>query len=520
MPSVLSSKYDHITGIEAWRNNLRIMTSAVERLRSSLGPNGAYKMVVYNRGPEKVVKITRDAVSVLEEFAIQFPTVTVISEAAKIQRQEVGDGVTQFAIFTTALLRKADELVSRGVHPNIILRGYLEATKKALEIIGTSSKNPENNELNKVLETVDCGRQLLTKETCAMLLEAYNFATEDGKFDKDKVRITRKPGGISSESKLIKGIMLKKGKLHPNMPDTVEHPRIAVTSGRIGSNRLEVKMKKEGPPPIKLEITNANQLANYRDAEKDREKQALEKIRTLGINVLFCQQPIDNFAKGKLCETGVLAFETVAREDCVTISRATHANLVGSLADLSECDIGKAEKLEILKIGLEKTVSLTGCDGVTFLLSGSTQQALDEFESLIHRSLSVLQLANEGGKTVPGGGATEMHLAQELRIFAKQFQGREQLAIDDFADALMEIPRCLALNNGLNVNDILSELRKLHAEGSNEAGVGPVNCENKVCIELSEVKSSIIKRAYEVALLMLRIDEQITWKELAKFHKK
>jgi chaperonin GroEL (HSP60 family) len=127
---------------------------------------------------------------------------------------------------------------------------------------------------------------------------------------------------------------------------------------------------------------------------------------------------------------------------------------------------------------------------------------------LIHNSLIILQLANERGKTVPGGGATEMHLAQELLIFAKQFQGRGQLAIDDFADALMRIPRCLALNNGLNVDDILGELRKLHAEGLTEAGVGPVNCKNNVCIELSEVKSSIIKRAFEVALLMLRIDDR------------
>jgi chaperonin GroEL (HSP60 family) len=520
LPSVLSSKYDHVKGIEAWRKNLQITALAVDRVRSSLGPNGAYKMVTYNRGPEKIIKITKDAVPVLEEFAIQFPIVTVVSEAAKIQRQEIGDGVTQFAIFTSALLRKADELESKGIHPNTILQGYLEAAKKALEIINTTSNNLENDQMGKILETVDCGKQLLTKETSGMLLEAYLLTTKGGKLDKDKVRIIRKPGGTSSESILIKGVMLKKGKVHPHMPDIIENPRIAVTSERIGLNRLEVKMRKEGPPPIKLEITKALKLAEYQNAEKDRKVEALERIKALHINVLFCQQPIDSFTKSKLCEMGVLAFETVNREDCELISRATNASLVGNLLEMSERDIGKAEKAEIGKIGLEKTVILVGCDNVTFLLRGSTQQALDEFESLIHNSLTILQFANSEAKTVPGGGAIEMHLAKELQVFAMQFPGKEQLAILDFAEALMEIPRCLALNYGLNANDTIGELRRLHAEGFSEVGIGPYNCQSNVCVELSEVKSSIIKRAYEVASLLLRIDEQITWKESVKFHKK
>jgi chaperonin GroEL (HSP60 family) len=274
-PAVFPSKWDHVKGIEAWRSNLRITTSAIEKVRSSLGPNGAYKMVVYNRGPEKVVRITRDAIPVLEEFAIQFPVVTVISEAAKIQRRELGDGVTQFAIFSAALLKRADDLISKGVHPNLILNGYQEAAKEALRIIETGSRNLQEHELGKILETVDCGRHLLTIETRAMVLKAYALAAEDGKLNEDKIRITRKPGGIVSESKLINGIMIKKGKLHPNMPDIVENPKIVVTSGRIGVNRLELKMKNEGATPIKLEINSTNNLTDYQEAEKERKTEML-----------------------------------------------------------------------------------------------------------------------------------------------------------------------------------------------------------------------------------------------------
>jgi chaperonin GroEL (HSP60 family) len=279
-------------------------------------------------------------------------------------------------------------------------------------------------------------------------------------------------------------------------------------------------MEGEGPTKIKLEITDPEKLVQYQESEKELKNRALEKARSLKVNVLFCQQPIDNFVKSKLSDMGILAFESTDREDLKAISKATSANLLGNLLEISEHDVGKAEKLETEKISLEKIVTLTGCEGATFLLRGSSPQALDELEALIQNSLTLLHTAKSEGKTVAGGGAIEMHLAKELKVFAKQFPGKEQLAIDAFAQALMEIPKCLASNNGLEVNDTIPELIKLHAEGLNEVGVGQYRCHENVCCDLSEVKSSIIRRAYEVATLMLRIDEQISYKEVAKFHKK
>ena len=518
--NVLSPNYTYLKGKDAWRNNLQLTAMAAERIRTSLGPNGAYKMVTYNRGPEKVVKVTRDAVSMLQEIAFQYPTIVILSEAAKIQRQELGDGVKAFVILTAGLLKKADELISRGVHPAVVLKGYEEAAKKALETIDANSQTLPDSELDVVLEAVDCGRSTLNAELRRILLEAAAIARKSGKLDKEKIRIIRKPGASQTETKLIKGLVIKKSKVHPNMPDNIKNPRIALTSERIGTNRLEVKMPSEGPFHMKFDISSPQNMAGYRDAEKQRKANALKKLEDLNVNVLFSQQPIDDFSRSKLLGMNVLAFENVDQRELALIAKATGAKLVGPLGELGESDVGAADALETDKIGLEKTVSLVGCDFATFLVRGSNLQALDELELLIDNSLSLLQVAANSQKTVAGAGAIETQIARQLKTFALQFPSREQLAVDNFARAMLEIPRCLATNNGLNPDDALSQLRKLHAEGSNECGIGADgSCGGKVCVEVAEVKKAVVRRAFEVATLMLRIDEQVTAKEIPKFHK-
>jgi archaeal chaperonin len=517
--NVFSPNQEHLKGKDAWRSNLRLTALAAERIRSSLGPNGAYKMITYNRGPEKIVKVTKDAVAVLQELAIQYPTLVVLSEAAKIQREELGDGVKCFVILTAELLKKADQLVAKRIHPSVILKGYQEAAKKALETINANSQKMDPKQLAKLLDSVDCGKGYLTPELRDMLIEAVKIANRDGKLDKAKIRIIRKPGGSQSETKFIKGLIIKKGKLHPNMPNAVQRPRIAVSTERIGTNRLEIKMPGQGPFHMKFDIMTPQDLEGYLDAENQRKIDALKKLREFGVNVLFCQQPIDDFSKAKLFGMGVLAFDSVDRADLTLISKSTGAKMVGNLSELEETNIGIAEKLEIDKIELEKTVNLSGCDFGTFLIRGSNLQALDELELLIGNSLSLLRTAMDSGKTVAGGGATEFQVANALKTFALQFPGREQLAIISFAEALLELPRCLAVNNGLNPDDALLNMGKLCFEGS-DFGLGADGAFGEVCVEVSEAKNSAIRRAFEVATLMLRIDEQVRARESQpRFHK-
>jgi len=314
--------------------------------------------------------------------------------------------------------------------------------------------------------------------------------------------------------------MVRKTKLHPNMPDEVTKPRIAITSGRIGHNRVEVKMPGEGRFNMRFDIQNPEQLTTCQQAEREQKRLAIEKLIELGVNVLFCQQPIDSFTKSKLLDMGVLAFESVNREDLTLIAKATRANVVASITDLRERDVGEAEKLEIEKLNSDKIVTLTVPEYATFLLRSSTTQSFDEFELFIRNGLTLLKTAFENPNVVPSCGATETRIAQELSDFALEFSGKQQLAINGFAKALMEIPHCLAENNGVNPDDTIAQLVKLHAEGYLCYGILADGSCGNAYYELSTVKTSVIKRAYEFVTLMLRVDQQITRKEIVKFHKK
>ena len=469
MATIISPKYQRTTGKDAWRENMRLAIFAADKIRSTLGPQGAYKMVTYNRGPEQVVKITKDAIAILDELAIQYPPAVIIAESAKLQREEAGDGVASFVVLLSALLKKADELFANKIHANTIIHGYRLATDKALEIIENQA-TISNSVNSEVLDVVDCKRNLLTPQLRSMIMQAYPLAFSDGKFDKENIRFVKKPGGSIQESNLIKGIVVKKEKAHPNMPDRIENLRIAISSERPGINRLDIKMKSEGPTQIKLSIQTADQMRKYKEAEERLRSEALNKMIKLKANVLLCEQPIDEVLKDKLLFKGIFALEKVDKKDTQAVAKATGAKIVGKLENITEKDLGIADELYTGRIELEKTVTIQGCSGATFLLRGSTAQAIDELETVIRNSLTVLKIFDLDSRVLPGGGAIETYLSNELKNYAKSFASREQVAIESFAAALMDIPKCLAENYGLNPIDTLLELRNRHAEGLSDYG--------------------------------------------------
>jgi chaperonin GroEL (HSP60 family) len=516
--NIISSRYQRTTGKEAWRENLRYAIFAADKVRSSLGPKGAYKMVTYNKGPERVVKVTKDAVAILDELAIQYPPSVIISESAKMQREEAGDGVATFVIFASALLKKADELLNLGIHPNTIIHGYSLATNKAREIIDRQAIAGSSGD-SDILDIVDCKRNLLTPQIRSMIRQAYPYAFCDNRYDKEKVRFLKKTGGCLKDLRLIKGVVIKKQKAHPNMSDKIKDLRIAITSEKLGINRLEIKMPGQGPYHINLNVKTPQQIQQYSETIQKLKAEPIKKLTGLNVNVLLSEQPLEENLKAEFLVKGIFALENVDKKDTQAVAKATDAKIVGSLSELTEEDIGKAEDLSTGKLELEKTVTFGGCKGATFLLRGSTMQMMDELETAIKNSFTILKLMNDDGKVLPGGGAVETHIAEELKAYAREFPSREQVAIEAYSDALMEVPRCLAANYGLNPTDTLLELKNHHAEGNYNVGVCQNSCHEMVCQEPLKVKRSVFRRAFEVSMLMLRIDELIISKEIPKFHK-
>ena len=465
------------------------------------------------------MKVTKDAVAILDELTIQYPPAVIIAESAKMQRQEAGDGVATFVVILSALLKKADELFSMKIHANTIIHGYFLAQNKALEILDKQAI-AQNGIDSEVLDTIDCKRGLFTPKIRSMIMEAYPVASTDGVFDKDNIGFLKKTGGSIQESTLIKGVVIKKEKAHPNMPDKLQNLRIAITSERPGINRLDVKMKNEGRPQIKLNIQTVDQMRKYKETEKSLRSEALDKMIKLKANVLLCEQPIDDSLKDKLLFNGIFALEKVDTKDLQAVSKATGAKVVAKLNDITQEDLGIADELYTGSIELEKTVTFKGCKGATFMLRGSTSQTIDELETAIRNSLTVLKILGDDIRVLPGGGASESHIAEELKQYAKSFASREQIVIEAFGNALLDIPRCLAENYGLNPTDVLIELKHHHAEGFNKCGINEQGSGELVCKEPLKVKRSVIRRAYEVSTMMLRIDELIISKEIPKFHKK
>ena len=476
-------------------------------------------MVVYNRGPEQVVKVTRDAIAVLDELAIQYPPTTMVAESAKMQREEAGDGVTTFVILLSALLKKADQLMANKIHPNTVVHGYFLATNKALEIMDQQATAPSVT-VDDILDVVDCKRELLTPEIRLMISDAYSFACSEGRYEKEHIRFIKKPGAHARESSLIKGVVIKKEKAHPNMPDRAKNLRIAITTEKPGINRLELKMKGQGPVPIKLDIKNAGQMKEYHEAENKLKTEALDRLTELGVNVLLCEQQLETGLKDKLRCMGVFAVEKVDKNDTLAVAKVTGAKPVCQLRELTEEDIGKADELYAERIGLEKMVTIQGCKGATFLLRGTTPQGIDELEAAIRNAMTALKVMAKDNRVLPGGGAVETHIAQELKRYSKTFGSKEQVVIDSFSEALMDIPRCLAENYGFNPTDAILELTKHHNDGEKNFGLSEDGCVDSACLEPARIKRSVIRRANEVSALMLHIDELLISKEIAKFHKK
>jgi archaeal chaperonin len=518
MEQIISPHYQRLNGKEAWRQNLHIIIYAADKIRSTLGPKGAYKLVTYNKGPEQVVKVTKDAIAVLDELAIQYPPAIIVAESAKMQRQEAGDGTASFVVFLSALLKKADELLNMKIHPNTIVHGYYLATEHTLELLEKqATAEPESFD---ILDTVDCKRNLLTSNIRSIIKQVYPFAFIDERFDINNIRFLRRNGGGVDESVLIRGVVVKKAKAHPNMPDTLKNLRIALISKRLGFDRLELKMPKEGPTPIRLNIKSADQLRQYHEEEIRLKTTSMQKLADLNVNVLLCQQPIEDYQKSLLVKMGVFALERVSQEDFTAIANASGAKVIADLKELTDEDVGFADQLSADRIELENIVTFSGCKSATILLRGNVPQAIDELETVIKNSLTTLKILDDDRRILPGGGATEVQLAEQLHSYAKSLSGREQVVVDAYASALMDIPRCLAENYGLNVTDSVLELRNRHDQAENSVGICEEGCQSWVSIEPLKVKRSIIRRACEVSLLMLRIDELLISKEIPKFHKK
>jgi archaeal chaperonin len=520
-PQILLKNRGRLTGKDAWRQNLNLASLAAFKIGSSLGPKGAYKLVTYNRGPEMVMKVTKDPLDVVDELGIEHPAIMTLAEAAKIQRQHTGDGIATLLVLVSALLTEADKLIEMGFHPNMILEGFLKATEKSIAITTEIAKNIAEDLDNHLLEVVDCGRELLSRRFRGELSGAISRVAEGVVVDPSRIRIVKKQGGQTSDSELVRGVILRGGKAHPSMPDVIDAPKIAFLI-KLETRRMELKAVDEGPFNVKVNITTRGEIQLFKNEEIRLRARLVEMIKASGANVLICRTKMADQFSDRLSRQGIFAMHFVGPEDFEEAARASGATIVASADQLQREDLGAAKKLEVDKIKPEDIVILHCDRGATLLLRGSTPELLQELEKTVRRALLILKHSRSNPKVVPGGGAVFVELASQLRRYALTFEGRDQFVIGSFADALEEIPECLSRNYGLDPVDLLIQLRNHHSNGHQAMGVGEEGCVDMYdanVIELGSVCRANIHRAYELVSLLLRIDDCFYVKDIPKFHK-
>lgn len=494
---------------------------SAQKVESTLGPRGAYKMVTFNRGPERIIKVTKDSVEMLKELEVQYPAVKTLSEAAKLHREEVGDGVSTMVIIIAGLLRESERLMDKKVHPNVILRGYLAATKEALVVIEKAAAE-KGDSRNQILDVAECGRKLLTPGLRASLLEAAARAESQGGIDLKRIRVVTKSGGSVADSRLIKGVMVKKERLHPSMPEELHNVKVAVVNKTFDNKPLEILMKGQGAFHIKLDITEAQQVGKFKKEERRMNDALVDAVDRAGAKVVFCRAKIVQPVADEMARRGITAFELIGQEDMDAVAEATGATTVGDVKNIEAKDLGQVDALKVEKIeGLEYVI-IEAPKGSTILIRGSSLEHVDETERVVKNVVRLFRNAKKDPRTVPGGAAIYMQIAAHLKEYAVGFPGKEQVAIEAYAGVLETIAGSLIRNYGLSWSKTLPELRSYHAKGMHTMGIaqgGCVDMDKLGVRELASTARAAIRRAYDVTTLLVRVDEYFYVREVAMVHK-
>ena len=504
---------------DARRSNMMAAQVISEILKSTLGPRGMDKMLIDSLGD---ITITSDGATVLDEIDVQHPAAKMMIEVAKTQDDEVGDGTTTSVIFAGELLAKAEELLEENIHPSLIISGFQKASEKALEVLAKASidVNMDDHETLMNLsntsirsKTVSSEREHLSK----IVIDAIKQIIEerDGTIiaDVDNVQIVKKEGQGLEQTQLIRGLVIDKEAVHAGMPKKIKEAKIALLDAALEVKKTEIDAE--------IRITNPDSIKKFLDSESDMLKKKVDQVVETGANVVFCQKGIDDVAQHFLAKAGVLAVRRVKKSDMEKLAKATGGKTVNNLVDLTKEDLGSCGLVEERKIGDDRMVFVEECSdprSVAIFVRAGLERMLDEAERSLNDALYVISDIAETPKMVAGGGSIELELAKAVRDYAPQVGGREQLAVEAFADALEIVPRTLAINAGLDILDTMVDMKAAHAKsdgsymGVNVYDEGVVDMLQEGVVEPMVVKQQVIKSGVEVASMILRIDDVIAAK--------
>ena len=503
---------------DAQEYNISAARGVAESVRSTLGPKGMDKMLVDSTGD---VTITNDGVTILQTMDIDNPTAEMIVEVAETQEDEAGDGTTSAVAIAGELLKNAEDLLEQDIHPTAVIKGFnlaSEYAREQVDEVATAVEPDDTETLKNVAETSMTGKGAeLDKDVLADLvvraIQGVTVEADDGSHvvDLQNLNIETRTGRAAGESELLSGAVVDKDPVHDDMPTDFEDASVLLLNDPIEVEEADVDTA--------VNVDSPDQLQRFLDQEEEQLREKVDTIVDSGADVVFCQKGIDDLAQHYLAKEGILAVRRTKKSDLTFLKNVLGAPIVSDLDSLTADDLAVGT---VTRDAEEELFHVEGEDahGVTLLLYGTTEHVVDELERGIQDAIDVVSTTVSDGRTLPGGGAVEVELARRLRDFADSVDGREQLAVEAFADSLELIPRVLAENAGLDAIDLLVDLRAAHEGGDTEAGLNVfsgevVNTTEAGVVETAHAKEQAIASAAEAANLVLKIDDIISAGDLS-----
>ena len=510
-------------GKDAQKNNIAAAKAVAEAVRTTLGPKGMDKMLVDGLGD---VTITNDGATILDTIDVEHPAAKMIVQIAKTQDDKVGDGTTTSVIIAGELLNLANELMEQSVHPSIIFRGYRKALLKSKEILQELAMNIDVNDketLIKVAETsmnsklISGVKNHFANIAVKTVSQVKEMRGNQISIDLDQIQIIKKEGQSLIDTTSIDGIIVDKEIVHSMMPKSIKDAKIALISAALEVEKTEFDAE--------IRVQTPDQINKFLEEEANMLKNRVIKLKEAGVNVVFCQKGVDDKAQNFLAAENIMTIRRVKRSDMEKLARATKARIVNNIFEISAEDLGNAGKVEEKKIRDDKMIFVSECadpKAVSILIRAGIEHVLDEAERMLHDALSVVKAAIEVPYILPGGGASEMELAKRLRTYARSIGGREQLAIEIYANSLEIIPKTLVENAGYNPVDLIVELRSKHeSDAGKPYGINidtgkPDDMVKLGVLEPLVVLTQAIQSATEVSSMILKIDDVIAASGLSK----
>ncbi|WP_415383294.1 thermosome subunit alpha [Halosimplex sp. TS25] len=508
---ILNEDSDRTQGKDAQSSNITAGKAVSEAVRTTLGPRGMDKMLVSDSGD---VVITNDGATILDEMDIEHPAAQMISEVAETQESEVGDGTTTAAVLSGELLSQAEDLLDDDVHPTTIVEGYYQALSLAHEAIDEVTLDEELDD--ELLETV--ARSSMTgkgtgdvsaERLAEVVVDAVRRVADDG-VSRDNITVYTQTGSSSSATRLVDGVLIDEEPVHDNMPRSFTDPQIAFVN-----DDIEVR---EANIDAEYNVSSVDDLNTAIEAEENELRGYAEHVIDLGVDVLFVDGDVADQVAAILAKNDVAVFE-VGDDEGDELAHATGLSRAAGVQELEADDLGSAGSISVEKYGDEYVTFVEDGDAgqsVTVFARGGTEHVTDELERVLGDALDVVTAALDKGGVVPGAGATEIAVADYIRSEAASIEGRKQLAVEAFADAVDVLPRTLAENTGMDPIDALVDLRAEHesegiagiiSEGQTGVIDDPIDL---AVLDPAAVKHEAVESAAEAATMIVRIDDVIS----------